>query len=83
MQRLPPIIILVKFVPWRAASGEAPMSISISVAYKNPKMLITVLMATAITTACIPALDAATGSFSPILLATTAVAAILKPMAKE
>ena len=37
----------------------------------------------ATTIACIPALAAATGSFSPILLATTAVAAILIPIANE
>ncbi|MNY04055.1 hypothetical protein D3C86_1367060 [compost metagenome] len=41
------------------------------------------LTAKAIIIACIPAFAAAIGSFSPMRRATTAVAAILIPIAKE
>ncbi|MNE28019.1 hypothetical protein D3C80_1214460 [compost metagenome] len=83
MELLPAIIICIKAVPCRAASSEAPINIRISVAYTNPKKLITAFTANEIITACIPAFAAFVGSFSPILRATTAVAAMLNPIASE
>ena len=83
MTTLPPSMMRVKVVPSLTTSSEAPMIRSISAANTIPIMLIITVTASAITIDCIPACAAASGFFSPIRLATTAVAAVLKPIAIE
>ena len=81
--RLPPSMMRVKTVPSSTTSGVAPMMRRMSGAKITPTMLMITVTNKAIIKTCIPACAAAAGSFSPILLATIAVAAMLKPIASE
>ena len=71
----------VKEVPSAITSLLAPISLNISAAKTTPAMLMITVTTNAIIMDCAPACEALSGFFSPIRLATTAVAAVLKPMA--
>src|SRR5688572_1395254 len=83
MAMLPPNMILVKMAPSLTTSSLAPINSSISAAYTMPATLSTTVAIMDMIRACAPACAASAGFFSPILLATMAVAAVLKPIASE
>lgn len=83
MITLLPIIIAVNSFPYATASGFEPINIKISSAYITPKKLRIEVMAQETNRTCAALLEACSGFFSPILRATTAVAAMLIPIAME
>ena len=78
---LPPISNLVYPAPSAIKSGSAPISASISLWYKKPTIPTKREIIIPKKIACTDACFAPSMSFSPTLRATTAVAAILKPIA--
>ncbi len=77
---LPVTMMAVYMYPSDIIDGEAPMSRSSSRAYKSPGMPITRLSATPTAIDWVAAIAAPSLFFSPILLETMAVVAILKPI---
>jgi len=59
------------------------MIFKISGANTIPQVLVIMVIIKATSNDCIPACAAASGFFSPVLRATIAVAAVLKPIATE
>ena len=81
--RLLPNMILVKMAPSLITLASAPIRDKIFSANNAPRILTNAVAKNATIRDWAPACDAPSGFFSPILLATIAVAAVLKPMAIE